>query len=74
VRLRRRPPAPCPCRCGELADGRAKDEALLAAIVRVTVALRPIAGGHSIETGLTGWGAKEKDARLLAEAIRQSPA
>jgi hypothetical protein len=73
VRLRRRPPAPCPCRCGELAERLAEAEALNAAITRAVVALRPIAAGHTIEQGLIGWAVQPGDARLLADAIRPRP-
>ena len=73
MRLRRQPPAPCPCGCRQLADRLAQAEALNAAIVRAVVALRPIASGHTIEQGLTGWGVKPDDARLLAEASRRQP-
>jgi hypothetical protein len=74
MRLRRQPPAPCACGCQQLADRLAEAEAFNAAIAAAVVVLRPRHNWQTAEQGLIAWGVRPDDARLLAEAIRQSPA
>jgi hypothetical protein len=73
VRLRRRPPAPCPCDCQQLAERLAEAEALNRAIVRAIVTLRPRARHHTVSYGLHAWGVSEADAALLAATWQQHP-
>jgi hypothetical protein len=62
-----------PAAASKLTARLAEAERLNAAIVRTVMAPAADRRRAQHRQCLAGWGVKEKDARLLAEAIRQCP-